>query len=157
MRATILAAAGLALTFAAPQHRVDLLIIGVVCAFAGIVWRPSAGPPLIGATLPFFFFARQLAGPLSFSPPGLALTLTWVAVLVRHNQVRPRWPITRYDAPLVLFLVAALVSLSVTQYPLLSIRELRAVIFEPIVFFWLLHVLPGSARPTLYGFLACAT
>ena len=50
-----------------------------------------------------------------------------------------------YDAPLALFLVAALLSLLVTEYPLLSVRELRALILEPVLFFWLLHTLRGSA------------
>src|SRR5207302_10342982 len=39
----------------------------------------------------------------------------------------------------------------------LGFRELRAVVFEPILFFWLLHVLRGSATLALYGFLVAAT
>ena len=62
-RATALAAAGLVLTFAAPQHRIDLLLIGLVLLVAGLVWSPLSGPLLVGATLPFFFFGRpDLAG-----------------------------------------------------------------------------------------------
>ena len=156
-KALVLAAVGLLLVFASPPHRVDLLIIGLAAALGGSVWSPLAGVTLIGATLPVFLFGRQIAGPLSFSPPGLALVVTWLAVLARHRQLKLRWPRTAFDAPLALFLIAALVSLGVTQYPLLSVRELRAVILEPVVFFWLLHVLPGSARWALYGFLSSAT
>src|SRR5204863_9958714 len=68
-RALALAAAGMLLTFGAPQHRVDLLAIGVIAALGGIVWSPIAGPLLIGATLPVFFFSRTLAGPLAVTPP----------------------------------------------------------------------------------------
>ena len=158
-RATALAAAGLLLTFAAPQHRLDLLLIGLAALLAGAVWSPLSGPLLIGAALPFFFFSRPLAGPLAVTPPGLALLVSWLAIAARHRQLRLRWPRTNYDAPLALFLVAALLSLLVTRYPLNSVRELRAVIFEPVLFFWLLHALPRSATWALRGFLtgACVT
>src|SRR5438105_490782 len=156
-RATALAGAGLVLTFAAPQHRIDLLLIGLVALVAGLVWNPLSGPVLVGATLPFFFFGRPLAGPLAVTPPGLALMVSWVAVLARYRQLKLAWPRTAYDAPLALLLIAALSSLLVTEYPLLSVRELRAVIFEPVLFFWLLHVLSGSAAWALRGFLTGAT
>ena len=153
----VLASGGLVLTFAAPVHRVDLLLIGVLLAAVGIVWRPQVGIFLIGAALPFFFFARQLAGPLGVTPPGLALGLTWLAVLVRHRSLDLRWPRSPYDRPLALFLAAALLSLLVTTYPLLSVREMRSVIFEPIVFFLLLQTVRGSAQVALAGFLVGAT
>ena len=158
-RATALAVVGLVLTFAAPQHRIDLLLIGLVALLAGVVWSPLSGPLLVGAGLPFFFFNRPLAGPLAVTPPGLALMVSWLAILARHRQLRLTWPRTAYDAPLALFLAAALLSLLVTNYPLLSVRELRAVIFEPVLFFWLLHTLPGSTAWALRGFLtaACVT
>ena len=62
-----------------------------------------------------------------------------------------------YDLPLRLFLVAALLSLLVTEYLLLSVRELRALIFEPVLFFWLLYTLRGSTPLALGGFLVGAT
>src|SRR5438094_3994688 len=142
-RALVLAAGGLALTFAAPQHRLDLLLIGLVAAMAGTIWSPTSGPLLIGATLPAFFFGRPLIGPLAVTPPGLALMLSWIAIVVRRRDLMLAWPRTKYDAPLALFLVAALLSLVVTQYPLQSVRELRALVFEPVLFFWLLHTLVG--------------
>jgi O-antigen ligase len=156
-KALALAAGGLALTFAAPPHRVDLLVVGLACLIGGVVWRPQTGPAIVGVSLPFFFFARQLVGPVGVTPPGLALLVSWLAIAVRARQLALRWPVTRYDAPLALFLVAALLSLLVTEYPLLSVRELRALIIEPVVFFWLLHTLPGSAPVALAGFLAGAT
>jgi O-antigen ligase len=156
-RALALAGAGMLLTFAAPQHRMDLLLIGVLASLIGMIWSPYVGPILIGATLPAFFFTRVLAGPLSVTPPGLALMLSWLAILLRRRQLPLRWPSSAYDAPLGLFLVAALLSLVVTQYPLLSVREMRAVIFEPVLFFWLLQCLRGSESFALAGFLAGAT
>lgn len=156
-RALALAGAGMLLTFAAPQHRMDLLLIGLLASLIGIVWSPYSGAVLIGATLPTFFFTRSLVGPLSVSPPGLALMLTWLAILVRRRQLAPRFPTGPYDAPLMLFLVAAVLSLLVTQYPLLSVRDLRALILEPVLFFWLLQCLRGSANYALAGFLTGAS
>jgi O-antigen ligase len=156
-RALALAGAGMLLTFAAPQHRIDLLLIGVLASLVGIVWSPYSGAVLIGATLPAFFFTRTLSGPLSVTPPGLALLLTWLAIFVRRRQLPLRFPTGPYDAPLGLLLTAALLSLLVTQYPLLSVRDLRALILEPILFFWLLQCLRGSANYALAGFLAGAT
>jgi O-antigen ligase len=68
-----------------------------------------------------------------------------------------RWPITGYEAPLAVFLLAALIGLLVTEYPLLSVRELRALFLEPVLFFWLLACLPGSPRVALAGFLTAIT
>lgn len=156
-RALALAGAGLLLTFAAPEHRMDLIVFGVLASLIGITWSPYAGPLLIGATLPAFFFTRTLAGPLSVTPPGLALMLTWLAILVRRRQLPLRFPSGPYDVPLALLLVATLLSLAATQYPLLSVREMRAVILEPVLFFWLLQSLRGSASIALAGFLTGAT
>lgn len=151
------ASLGMLLTFAAPQHRIDLLLIGVLLSGSGIVWSPLAGPLLIGATLPALFFSRTLFGPLAVTPPGLALILSWIAVLVRRRRLQPRLPTTAYDAPLGLFLAAALLSLIVTQYPLLSVHEMRALIFEPVLFFWLVQSLGGARWFALLGFLCGAT
>ncbi len=132
------------------------MAIGVLATLGGVAWSPMAGPLLIGASLPTFFFSRTLVEPLSVSPPGLALIAAWLAVLIQRRRLRLRWPQTAYDLPLALFVVAALLSLVVTQYPLLSVREMRALILEPIGFFWLLHVLPTSPRWAVIGFLSGA-
>jgi putative inorganic carbon (hco3(-)) transporter len=163
-KATALALAGLVLTFTAPPHRLDLLLIGLAGLAGGLLWSPLAGPVLIGGALPVFFFSRQLVGPISVTPPGLVLLLSWLVVLSTASFDRTklrmsvfRWPRSPYDLPITLFLVAALLSLLVTEYPLLSAREMRALIFEPVLFFWLLHTLRGSASLALGGFLAGAT
>lgn len=158
-RATALAVAGLGLIFTAPVHRVDLLLIGLAGLSGGLLWSPRAGPMLIGGALPFFFFARPLVGPISVTPPGLVLILSWLTVLINaaRGRLALRWPRSPYDLPVALFLVAALLSLLVTEYPVLSIRELRALIFEPVLFFWLLQTLPGSSALALGGFLTGAS
>jgi O-antigen ligase len=159
IRPFALAVAGLLLTFTAPQHRPDLLGFGVLAVAAALIWQPRMGPLLIGTALPFYFFARQLVGPLSVSPPGLTLLLAWLGTAVQglRGAIVLRPPRSTYDAPLALFLAAALFGLLVSEYPLLSARELRALIFEPVLFFWLVLCLPGSARLALGGFLTAAT
>lgn len=161
-----MAAVGLALAIAAPAPRVDLLVIGVALAFGAIVCNPITGPALIGASLPFFFFSHDV-GRLALSGPELALLLTWLALPVLWARDRlthaPKpsivLPFSAFAWPTALFLVAALSSLLVTQYTLLSVRQLRAVILEPILFFWLLRILQprASARAALLGFLGAAT
>ena len=159
-RAALLVLAGTLLTFTAPLHRVDLLAYGVAAMLGGLVWQPSTGPFVVGATLPVFLFSRQLVGPLSFSPPGLLLVFAWLAVIVQalRRRVRLAWPTSEYDAPLALFLAAALLSLLVSQYLVLSVRELRALVFEPVAFLWLLLAMRGQAgaRCALSGFLVAA-
>jgi len=156
-RALAIAAAGLVLVFAAPVHRVDLLVIGLAGLVGGVAWSPPVGPMLIGAALPFFFFARPLAGPVGVTAPGLVLTVSWLAAIARRKSFHLTWPLTKYDTPLMLFVAAALLSLLVTEYPLLSARELRALILEPVLFFWLLHAQRGSPILALAGFLIGAT
>lgn len=55
----------------------------------------------------------------------------------------------RFDAPVVMFLAAALLSLLATEYLRLSLRELRTLIVEPVLFFFLLRAVmrgPADAR-----------
>jgi O-antigen ligase len=160
LRAGLLAAGGALLAFAAPAHRLDLRLIGTGALVVGLWWRPGLGPGLVAAALPYFFFPRPFVGPLSFSPPGLILVVSWLTLLAHALAERRRptlclaWPRTGYDGPLLLFLAAALASLLVTAYPVLSVRELRALILEPVLFFWLLAVLrrERSVRIAVLGF-----
>jgi O-antigen ligase len=157
-RAALLTLAGTLLTFTAPQHRLDLLAYGVVAMLGGLLWRPTTGPFVVGATLPVFFFSRQIVGPFSFSPPGLLLILAWVAALVQagRHRLRLAWPTSSYDAPVALFLIAALLSLLVSEYLVLSVRELRALVLEPVLFFLLLNAL-NQRKAALSGLLLAAS
>src|SRR5713101_168354 len=87
-KALAIAAAGLILTFTAPTHRIDLLVTGLAGLVGGVVWRPRVAPVLLGAALPFFFFAPQIVGPLGVTPPGLVLIVSWVAVIARRTKLQ---------------------------------------------------------------------
>jgi putative inorganic carbon (hco3(-)) transporter len=178
LQAGLLAAGGALLAFAAPAHRLDLRLIGTGALVVGLWWRPRLGPGLVAAALPYFLFPRPFVGPLSFSPPGLILVASWLGLLARAAAERRRGPHgdpgvamgsrrrtlclarprTGYDGPLLLFLAAALASLLVTEYPVLSVRELRALVLEPVLFFWLLAVLrrERSVQLAVLGFCLSA-
>src|SRR6185503_922170 len=85
--------------------------------------------------------------------------LAWLTTLLQavRGKIQLVAPRSSFDRPLALFLAASLLAVLVSEYPLLSVRELRALILEPILFFWLLRCRPGAARLALAGFLAAAT
>lgn len=177
-RAVVLAAAGLVLLATAPSHRPDILLIGAALALGAFVWQPLSGPYAIGAAIPLYFFPRDF-GPLAATPPGLALYLSVLALVIRRacegatgrrssseagagtrsQRVGGLLVQNPYLTPLALFLAGAALSLLVTEYPRLSARELRAVLLEPVLFFGVLLALGGAAaaRRAVCGFLLTAT
>jgi putative inorganic carbon (hco3(-)) transporter len=128
--------------------------------FAALVYdRPRLGLAAVLASLPTYYFPRQLAG-LSVSLPEMALLLTAAAYGARwllHREAGPR-P-TPYDPWVALFLAAALVSLLPTEYLKLSLRSLRTLILEPALFLYLAAALCPTLptmRPLLAGLLVGA-
>jgi len=110
------------------------------------------------ATLPFYQFGWSLGGQ-SLSPHEAALLLTAALVAVRYVvawrlgrtksgfekalEVSPAW--AAFEGPIMLFLVAGLLSLLATEYLRLSLRELRTLVVEPLLFWYLCRaVLRGS-------------
>ena len=61
-----------------------------------------------------------------------------------RREARPAWD--AFDGPIVLFLVAALLSLLATEYLRLSLRELRTLVVEPVLFWYLCRARPPFAR-----------
>ena len=154
-------------------------LIGEALTIVAAAWHPKLGVLASFATLPLYVLARPL-GPVSLSvneaillgaAAGTGLRLARaVAHFQRHGERdRTRSPWNRlemsasqspYAIPLLLFLLAALVSLLVTHYPRLSLRELRLVILEPILGYLLVaHLFPtsGAVRLPLGAFLGGAT
>ena len=162
LTAAFLLAAGAALACAAPQHRLDLFAFGAVAALVGGLWRPRAAPAAVAAVVPLYLFPHSI-GPVGFTPPEMALAIAWLGAAAHsvRDWLRraPRmlsWPLTGYDGPLGLFLISALLSLLVSEYLLLSVRELRALILEPVLFLWLLAAMRSTQadRWALGGALA---
>jgi putative inorganic carbon (hco3(-)) transporter len=140
-----------------PQPALALL---AAAAFAVLAYhRPSLGFAAVLATLPTYYFPREFGG-LAVSLPETALLLTAVAGGARwlvHRDVALR--ATPFDPWVGLLLGAALLSLLPTEYLKLSVRSLRTLILEPVLFYYLVVALcPSLAamRPLLASFLAGA-
>jgi O-antigen ligase len=155
-RAGLLAAAGVLLFVAAPAHRLDLTLVGLLAALVGLLWRPQVAPAVVGLLIPWFGASRDVAG-VGISAPLLATLLGFVATL-RLGGPNLRGLSTAFAAPIALFLLSALLSLLPSHYLLLSVRELRATVLEPLLFFALLKLWPTTEAPRLatIGFLAGA-
>jgi O-antigen ligase len=109
--------------------------------------------------VPTYFHAPDLFG-LALSLPELALLLTTVALALRvalRGDVRPR--ATRFDGWIALLLAAALLSLLPTEYLKLSLRLLRTLLLEPLLFYYLVVSLCSelrAVRPLAVGFVGAA-
>lgn len=141
-------------------------ILGAGLYLVAVTARPTAGLAGVVASLPLYLLPHQLGG-LAASLTEAALLLGAVGVGLRALWDRARG--TRrsavgsaepYDAPIAIFLVAALLSLLVTEYPRLSLRELRTLIVEPVLFFYLTRAVARTtdeAAPLLNALLLAAT
>lgn len=159
----LLLAAGLGLAGLAP---IPGAVVGAGLYVVGALLRPSLVVPAIVLTLPFYLQPRVVAGQevsvseaaillgcaavgargLWLARRGRAFVRTGPLSLWERNGVRasPREeaPVRMSPAHLVdwavaAFLAAALLSLLVTEYPKQSLRELRWLIVEPILVFYL--------------------
>jgi O-antigen ligase len=119
--------------------------IGAILYLAGAAIAPRVGLGALVGSLPLYLIPRQIGG-LAISPPEATLLLSAVAVAGR--AIVGRWRGRRdpsairpspYDGAIALFLASALLSLLVTEYLRLSLRELRTLVVEPVVFFYLVR------------------
>lgn len=136
------------------------LALAAVAVFAALAYhRPALGLAAVLATLPTYYFPREFSG-LAVSPPEMALLVTAGASGARwllRRGVAPR--ATPFDPWVALLLGAALLSLLPSEYLKLSLRSLRTLILEPLLFYYLLATLCpslGAMRPLVAGFLGGA-
>jgi O-antigen ligase len=154
-------AAGLALALLAyalaPWTPLALAALAATAALAYA--RPRLGLVAVLATLPTYLYQRDLGG-IALPVPEAALLLTALATAGRwlfRRDVAPR--ATPFDLGVALLLAAALLSLLPSEYLKLSLRALRTLILEPVLFYYLLVTLYPAARtwrPLLAGFLGAA-
>ena len=136
------------------------LALLALAAFAALAYvRPRWGLAAVLATLPTYLYQRELGG-IAVSLPEAALLLSGAATVARgllRRDVAPR--ATAFDGWAALLLVAALVSLLPTEYVKLSVRALRTLILEPVLFYYLVVSLAPTLRalrPLTVAFLAAA-
>jgi putative inorganic carbon (hco3(-)) transporter len=123
-------------------------------------YRPVFALTAFIAVLPAYYLPRYLVGPVLPLPEATLLAGTAAilarAFLARDLGFRP----TRFDAAAALLLAAALLSLLPSEYLTLSLRGLRTLVLEPLLFFYLLvAVFPRvtALRTPVAGFLVSAT
>ena len=143
-----------------------LAAFGAALYTLAAIQLPRAALGGVVATLPLYLLPRQLGG-LAISMPEATLLLCTVATGLRgmasRLRGRPGAPTlcsSSFDPPIALFLAAALLSLLVSEYLRLSLRELRTLIVEPLVFFYLARRVVRSiedATRMLNVLLAAAT
>lgn len=142
-----------------PAIATVVALTGLVGVLAGALIAPRAGLAGVVAALPFYRFGSTLGGQ-SFGVVEAALLVTALAVGLRAANGRFRlvrvagragpapagdpagaptpgaaW--ASFDGPIILLLVAALLSLLATEYLRLSLRELRTLVVEPVLFWYL--------------------
>jgi O-antigen ligase len=145
-------ALGVALMVLPFAGRLGLVGLALVALAAAL--RPDLGLLAVYASLPLTLLTR-LVGPLALNPPETALLASALGQTIRWLSQRRSAALqpvlhTVYAAPIALFLLAALLSLLVTQYPRLSFRELRLLVLEPILAFALLRGLFPTASDVLW-------
>jgi putative inorganic carbon (hco3(-)) transporter len=115
----------------ASHHRMSLVLIRDWLLIAVIAAMPLAAMPL--AIGPILLPLTELLLPLA--------VISAVLVRVRCSTAVTRTGLSRGESWAVgLFLVAALLSLVVTEYPRQSLRELRLLILEPVTLYILLRI-----------------
>jgi O-antigen ligase len=116
---------------------------GAALAIGGA--RPRLALLAVVSMLPLYRAGRPLAG-LEIPPHELLLAAAVVGTLARRpglggaGRAKLDWPRTAFDRPIALFLASGLLSLLVTEYWRLSLRELRTLLLEPVLVFYLLLI-----------------
>jgi O-antigen ligase len=160
-QATIAVTAGMAVALLGyavlPAAPLALLALAAFTVLAYV--QPRLGLAAVLATLPTYLYQRELGG-VAVSLPEAALLLTGAATVARgllRRDVAPR--ATAFDAGAAILLVAALLSLLPSEYLKLSVRALRTLILEPVLFYYLVVSLAPTVRalrPLTFAFLAAA-
>ena len=141
---------------AAPTSPGVALGLGLLAGVA--LGRPALLPPLVLLAAPFYLQARPLFGR-AVGPVEVLIVLTLVGAGVAWWRAgRPRPPLTPADGLPLAFVVLGLLSLLASRVLAPSLRELRTVILEPVLFagatLWLYR--ERSPQPLLGGLVAGA-
>ncbi|HZT08202.1 MAG TPA: O-antigen ligase family protein [Chloroflexota bacterium] len=155
-------------------------LLGALVLVGCAVSAPWVSVPLVLTTLPFSLHPRSIAG-FEVSTTEIAIITTSCALLVREGWRRIPWPLASASSasalplesattgsiraarpPLIDWFVAALIgsaliSLTVTEYPRQSLRELRWLVVEPVLVLSLARATlrsPEHVRLTLWSFVA---
>jgi O-antigen ligase len=121
------------------------------------IWLTAA---LVGARRLVGAVSRTFTGaPSSLAPPDPDADAAASGGLPAPGRVsedehgaRPAWD--AFDGPIMLFLAAAVLSLLATEYLRLSLRELRTLVVEPVLFWYLCRAILRSPADAAWPVLA---
>ncbi len=145
--ASIAALGLLSLAFAPPL----LAAVGAVGLGVAFWFWPWLVVPVVVATLPYYLHPRSFAG-IELSMTEATILLSVAAVLARAAAGKLTTPHVRMprasaaDWGAAAILAAALLSMLVTEYPKQSLRELRWLIVEPLMIFYVARATIASAQ-----------
>ena len=166
-------AVGLGALLAVGTASLLLALVGAALYFLAVAARPWIAIPTIVFSLPFYLHPRPIAG-LEFSATEIAILIATTSVLgraalefttarrqrphpgpQRPTPLRPLAP-SVVDWGAASFLLAGLLSMLVTEYPRQSFRELRWLIVEPLLVFYVARATlgnPGHVTATLWSIM----
>lgn len=130
-----------------------LSLVGLSLLFAMICLRLDLGLTFVVFSIPFFLYPKRI-GPKAFSLVEVLTLLCFAAWLLLESRswkleirglaskikhLASNFRHRDFDLPLLFFLLISLFSLAVSENLVVSLRELRVVIIEPIIFYFLLR------------------
>ena len=141
-----------------------LSLVGLSLIFAMIYLRLDLGLTFVVFSIPFFLYPKQI-GPKAFSLVEVLTLLCFAAWLLQEARSRKQeagdsvsnvkhlascFLHQGFDLPLLFFLLISLFSLIVSENLIVSLRELRVVIIEPIILYFMLRSIPLSKKDLLH-------
>jgi len=122
-------------------------ILSGLALFFLILLRLDLGLALAALVIPFYMLPRSLYERV-FSMAEIVVVMCFVAWLFRNlGQVRAPWQgfrLSAMDWAAVAFVVVAIVSLFIAEYPKYALREFRVIVLEPAAFYLMFRTTVGQ-------------
>jgi O-antigen ligase len=108
-----------------------------------VVLRIDLGLALVAATAPFYLYPRHLFGK-SFSMAEILVllcALSWGIrrISIRRSLISTLQSLVSLDLAALSFVLVAIASSMAAEYRHVALRELRVVVLEPALFYWMLR------------------
>jgi O-antigen ligase len=155
-----LTAAAASIFYLAPSF--VLYLLALVILFVLLYLRPAWGLALVAFSIPYYVNPKSLLG-YRFSPVEIFLLLTLIAFLAtlvvgflkdgfapadrwRLNLKQWNFKLKSADLAVLAFMIVATLSLLITDRLDVATNEWRVVIIEPVIFYYLLRLIPFQEK-----------
>jgi O-antigen ligase len=122
-------------------------ILSGLALFVLILLRLDLGLALVALVIPFYMLPRSLYERV-FSMAEIVMVMCFVAWLIRNStRIRKSWQgfkLVAMDWAALAFVVVAIASLFVADYPKYALREFRVIVLEPALFYLMLRTTIGQ-------------